>query len=222
MSKENKIHLESGVTNGNGKPEAVGLDAFKKILERDFFAETSIEAIYSKKNNCFDLIIDLNCNFSLTESLFHLNNGNWGSFHRNDKNSDKKDSCLFQEYFEYLNEINQVQFDLKEMSIHLSDTSIVISRLYKMSIVEQIETIMDSICSNFVHITRGLTEMPYEIFAPVFEEDSSSDSTSPFGSVKGPEDYFKYWGLYFDSSTKMMVYDYGTKKVISGEFHLLS
>ncbi|NKI32533.1 hypothetical protein [Croceivirga thetidis] len=223
MSNKNKIHFENGVSDGSRKPEAVGLETFQKILERDFFAESSIETIYVEEHDRFDLIIDLNCNFSLTESLFHLNNGNWGSFKKGEGKHNKKSVCQFQEYFEYLIEINYTKFDLKELSIHLSDTSIVVERLYCMSIVEQLATIMDSICSNFVHITLGLTEMPYEIFVPVFEEKSSNGMLPTHcESNRGPEDYFKYWGLYFDSSSKMMVYDYGSKKVISGDFHLIA
>lgn len=222
MSNKNKIHFESGVSDGSKNPEAVGLEAFQKILERDFFAESTIEVTYNKEFNSFDLIIDLNCNFSLTESLFHLNNGNWGAFQQKGEKQHKKTECQFQEYFEYLNEINYAKFDLKELSIHLSDTSIVVERLYTMSIVEQLSTIMDSICSNFVHITRGLTEMPYEIFVPVYEEENTIDLPLSFTNTKGPEDYFKYWGLYFDSSSKMQVYDYGSKKVIPGDFHLIA
>ena len=222
MSIKNKIHFESGVSNGGKNPEAVGLDAFQKILERDFFAESTIDISFNENLNCFDLIIDLNCNFSLTESLFHLNNGNWGSFSRASDGSKGKSTSKFQQYFEYLNEINYRKFDLKELSIHLSDTSIVIDRLYKMGIVEQLSVIMDSICSNFLHITRGLSEKPYEIFVPVYEEENINGLPLSLNTVKGPEDYFKYWGLYFESSSKMQVYDYGSKKVISGDFHLIA
>lgn len=221
MSIKNKIHFVSGVSNGGKNPEPVGLEAFQKILERDFFAESTIDVSFNENLNCFDLIIDLNCNFSLTESLFHFNNGNWGSFKEINQNGSKKSASQFHDYFEYLNEINYRKFDLKELSIHLSDTSIVIDRLYKMGIVEQLSVIMDSICSNFVHITRGLSEMPYEIFVPVYEEENINGLPLPLNTVKGPEDYFKYWGLYFESSSKMQVYDYGSKKVISGDFHLI-
>lgn len=222
MSQKNNVHFESGVSNGSKNPEAVGLDTFKKILDRDFFAETLIEHTFCKETNCIDLIINLNCNFSLTESLFHLNNGNWGAFKQQSRKQNDEMSCQFQDYFEYLIEMNYARVDIKELSIHLSDTSIIVERLYHMSIVEQLNTIMDSICSNFVHITKGLTEMPYEIFVPVYEENKPLVPPMSISLSKGPEDFFKYWGLYFDSSEKMQVYDYGAKKVISGDFHLIS
>ena len=94
-----------------------------------------------------------------------------------------------------------------------------VSRLYQKSIPEQIGDILYQIGHHFVYFTKGLTEMPYEIFVPVFED-------TMFG--KAPEQqqsgYFDYWGLYFDEAQqhKAMIYSLEKRKLQEEDLFLIS
>ena len=196
------------------------IKSFKKNLERDFFADISIQTLSSKEQpNATDLIIDIHCNFGLTESLFHLNKGNWGNFKSILGNSSYVNG--FQKQFALLADTNEeVSLDIKEFSIHLKDCSIIVGRLYPNSIVEHIANVFDAVSENFVHLTKGLSDMPNEIFVPVFEEKVNFGQESETSSFK-KDDYFNFWGLYFNASPKMEVYEFKTKSILKGDFFLI-
>lgn len=197
----------------------IGLDALKKTLERDFFSEASID--YTITENQIDLVIHLNCNFGLIASLFHLNGRNWGGF-RQDPSGDFKNST-FQTALYAINQDNSAFVDIKEFSLHLADTSIVISRIPNLSIQDNLEPILVSISANFVHFTRGMSQMPYEIFVPIFEETSSSlvrDFDHPRSAFPS---YMDFWGVYFDDCEEAQVYDVQKKAIIDhSDFFLLN
>jgi hypothetical protein len=189
----------------------IGLKTLKRTLERDFFAEVSVDVILNEKCKA-DLVIHLDCNFSLTESLFHLNNGNWGSF-RNSISGDVRTSP-FQTTLMELENKNGMAIRIKELSIHLSDTSIIVSELPDCQIQDNLESILDCISENFVHFTKGMSEMPYEIFVPIFEETENSISIAEKKHHSTKSDYLKYWGLYFDGENDALVYDVHNKVII--------
>lgn len=196
-----------------------GSDDLKRILERDFFAEASI-TVHPGNNFNVDLIIHLDCNFGLTESLFHLNNGNWGNF-QNSISGDVRTTPFQSTLFAMEND-NNITIDIKELSIHLMDTSIVITRLPDFQIPDNLETILNSISSNFVHFTRGLSQLPYEIFVPIFEETENSFSHSGKKHSKQPN-YLDFWGLYFEGEDDSAVYDVKNKIIIEqSNFFLLN
>lgn len=188
---------------------ANGLDTFLKILERDFFASVKVKCKYNNVENRADLILDLYLNFGIVDCLRHFNQGNWGddSF---SKESSENITASLTSALEHLNVQNSHNIDILEMSFHFKETSIVVTRLYHQSIAEQIGKVLYKIGCHFVYFTKGLTEMPYEIFVPVFED-------TMFG--KAPEQqqsgYFDYWGLYFDEAQqhKAMIYSLEKRKL---------
>jgi len=197
-----------------------GLNTFKNHLERDFFANATVREVLNKENS-IDLIIELDCNFGLTESLFYLNNGNWGSFYTS--KSKKNEASPFQTALFNLSEENNVNVDISELSINLRDTSIVITKIYNNSVSDQLGNILCAISENFVHFTKGLSEMPYEIFVPVFEELEQGVISTGNSTKKSKTDYFDFWGLYFESNTDSVVYDLKSKSIIDeGDFFLLN
>lgn len=195
------------------------IKGFRRDLERDFFADVSVQQLTSKEQpNTVELVIDIQCNFGLTESLFHLNKGNWGNFNCIIGNNSYVNGFQKQ-YAELVDFAEEITLDIKEFSIHLNDCSIIVGRLYPNSIVEHIANVFDAISENFVHLTKGLSDMPNEIFVPVFEEKSSMAQS--FGSSFKKEDYFNYWGLYFNDNPKMEVYEFKTKSILKGDFFLI-
>jgi len=189
-----------------------GLNIFIKNLERDFFAEI----IVTGKHNCIaglDLDLELHCNFGLTESLFHFNNGNWGNFHFNTAHPTLWESPL-ESALNELSTKNDIQIDLNELTIQFKDSSLIITKIYSKSIPEQLQNIITTVSENFVHFTKQLSEMPYEVFVPVFDDDSFAHQECAQKNEKQNLDYFHYWGLYFDSAENPSIYNLKDKTII--------
>lgn len=194
-----------------------GLDDFIKVLEKDFYAEVKVQCHYHTSNDKTDLILNLYCNFGLTESLHHFNKGNWGGFSCDVKG--EKRIASFDAAFQKLSNDNNNAIDISELSLHFRDTSIVVSRISDYSIPEQLAAIIFKTSAHFVYLTKGLTEMPYEIFVPVFEDHTRS----VLELEKSKKGYFDYWGLYFDDDLQhdVIVYNLKTKQLRKEDFFLL-
>lgn len=215
-------------TNSNNNSKATnscvelnGIDMFKKSLEKYFFAKANILPDTTKKDLHSHLIISLSCNFGLTESLFHLNSGNWGGFC---KNSNQLEYSGFELAVNELQELNTNDIVIEEIAIHFKDTSLFITKIPNQDITDQLCAILSAISENFVHFTKGLTEMPYEIFVPVFEETTEADDNISWTLAKVRTNYFNYWGMYFHSEINQdsSVYDLKSKTIIDGDFFLLN
>ena len=216
-------HNKSTKTNITGKVEGLklyGLDTFRKNLERDFYAVADISSKPDKDGFTTNLVIDLKCNFSLTQCLFHLNTGNWGGFL-----TESQEVPKFEKSIQELIDKNKNPLDIIELSINLRDTSLIISKIYPNSIQDYLGAILPAISANFIHFTKGLTEMPFEIFFPVFLDQT------PLGSVNAAsgknlksltKGYFNYWGLYFESNAEKdaVIYDVKNKTITKGDFSL--
>ncbi len=210
-----KLQLDSN-------PQLNGLDAFKRSLERDYFSELSISNCSSDKN-IGSLVIEMNCNIELVELLFHYQKGTWGGVSK--REGTKTRTNAFASVLAKLNELNSLPIDIEELSIFLNDSSIIIKRIYDQSIGEQFGAIINSVAENYVHITKGLTESPYEIYIPVFEENTweNHNLLSNIKSAKNSSrDYFSFWGIYFDSAEDAVIYDLSNKSFISGDLYMLN
>jgi len=149
-----------------------GLDDFLKVLEKYFFATAKVQCKQDFQNNRTDLIIHLHHNFGIAECLRHFNDGNWGSYDFAE-DCQSSISTKLAKALETLNQESTYPTDILELSLHFEDTSIIISRLFKHSITEQASDILTAVGKHFVYFTKGLTEMPYEIFVPVFEDTAT-------------------------------------------------
>src|SRR5690606_15091660 len=133
----------------------------------DFFTEAKINFNYDERSKKSDIVLDLNFNFGIAESMKFFKAGSWGGLVFPDPV--QKVSSSFEKAFMELNSLNNNALDIYEISLHFKDTSIVISRLYAHSIPKEIGNILLKASEHFVYYTKGLTQMPYEIFVPVFE-----------------------------------------------------
>ncbi|WP_228235804.1 hypothetical protein [Allomuricauda sp. M10] len=189
---------------------ANGLDDFLKTLEKDFFASAKVQCKFNHAENRADLILDLHLNFGLIDCLRHFNNGDWGGVTFSEESQSTMSSSV-EVALKKLNSQNNHSLDILELSLHFAETSIIISRLYEHSIVKQLGPIISGIGQHFVYFTKGLTEMPYEIFVPVFEDttlENPRTKTAQYG-------YFDYWGLYFENQSQheAMIYSLNSKKL---------
>lgn len=192
-----------------------GLDNFRKNLEKNYFSEITFRQ-YSSHSESVNLVIEMDCNLSLVEILYHFNKGNWGNF--------KSGSSTLVNEVKTLCELNHFTVDIEEFSINLKDTSIIIKKNYNQSIPEQFESIFSGIGSHYVHFTRGLTEIPYEIYISVFEETTGKHNSleSQCDEAKNENGFLKFWGMYYDSEEDAVIYDLENLCIISGELHLLN
>ncbi|MEO9513539.1 MAG: hypothetical protein ABJN84_11070 [Flavobacteriaceae bacterium] len=214
MSLEKNSNTNFPLDGINSFVALEGLLDFIKILEKDFFATIKLHWNYHADSEKTDLILELFCNYGLTESLHHFNHGNWGGFSIEKGNPMVQSS--FGKAFQKLCDNNANAIDIAEASFHFKDTSIIVTRIYEHSVPEQLGEVIFKISEHFVHFTKGLTEMPYEIFVPVFE-----DPTQNVFEIE--QNYFDYWGIYFENDTQhnAMVYNLKTKQLSKEDFFLL-
>ncbi|MFS4468185.1 hypothetical protein [Maribacter sp. 2210JD10-5] len=192
-----------------------GITGFLRYLEQYYFSEAYIND-YVEKKESIDLAIDIKCPIDLVEMLAHFNKERWGH---------NGESISPLEYA--LNELtnqNDIFFDIEELTLLLNDTSIVIKRIYKSSIVKQLNNILVEIANHYIFVTKGLTERPFEIFLPVFENRiiKENDSIYPKQATTNHSkcSYFNYWGIYLESQDDALIYDVKKNIYISANLDL--
>lgn len=210
-----KLQLDSN-------PQIIGLDAFKRSLEKEHFSEVII-CNCSTDEQVSRLVIEMNCQIDLVEMLYHSQKETWGgiSGHHNTTTS----TSAFTKALNELQRLNNLTIEVEELSIVLNDSLMIIKKIYHHSIQEQLGNIINTIAENYIHITKGLTEAPYEIYIPVFEEDipDNDDRLSNINSGNSSKkDYFAFWGLYFESEEDAVIYDISNKSIISGDLYMLN
>lgn len=200
----------------NGEFYLVGLDGFKKNLEKHFFSEVNIWNNNQDEWGC-NLVIELNCNINMFETVLNFDHGNWGSFGQNQFSVKKGLNTL--------RELNNIPIQIDEFSIFLEDTTIIINKIYEQSISDQLENILIALSKNYFQLTKGLTEIPYEIYVPVFEENHD-ENASLHGRIQTgndtKKDYFKFWGLYFESEDDADIFDFGSSLIVKGDLYMLN
>jgi len=190
------------------------LDSFVSSVERDFFASIYLTKQLTKKKECL-LTLELTCNLSLAGILFHFNRSEWGAF-------DSEGSSLSKN-LEVLESKNPFSVDIDEFSLFLKDTAIIINRIHSKSILEQLHTIISEIARHYVHMTKELDEMPFEIYVPVFDssDEDKGDTTQDSVEIdKSPEEYYNFWGLYFDSGRNPMIYNLKSRLLFSADLFI--
>ncbi|MBG49444.1 MAG: hypothetical protein CML05_14255 [Pseudozobellia sp.] len=194
-----------------------GIESFRKSLEKYFFSEATVRNC-TNNNNGVNLAVELECNLSLVEMLFHFNRGTWGNF--------KQNSSSFVAILDKFRKENLITVDIDELSILFKDTRIIINKIYSRSIAEQLDNILREMGKHYVHFSKGLSETPYEIYVPVFEEEHTATDKILFRNVEVSnhckKDYFNFWGLYFESEDDAVIYDLNASHLENGDLFMLS
>lgn len=214
------LHYDSFKNNSsegfNSNLQIDGLEVFGKGIEKYFFSKVTIRKYTSVKTSVH-LAIELDCNLGLAEMLFHFNKGAWGNFGQS--------NLSFEKLLRHLALENDIHVDIEEFTFIFKDTTIVINKIYNNSIAQQLNNILKQIGNHYVHFSKGLTEMPYEIYIPVFEESVQARDTLlqniEAGNHRG-RDYFKFWGLYCDSEEDAIIYDLKSSSIEQGELYMLN
>lgn len=194
------------------------LENFVKATERDFFAHTTVRGLYYDVTKKTDLILNMRCNFSMEDAVSCLKNGEWDTHTSSRKGS--RASSTFYRAFQKLRKQNSNPVDIAELSIQFEETSIVVARTDDGSIAKHLSSLLKQVHRHFIYYTKGISEIPHEIFIPVFE-------TSEDGFFKPQEHkncYFKHWGVYLENDKgqeETMLYNLKTKKMYNEDFYLV-
>lgn len=201
----------------NKNVEIEGLDRFTKNLEKHFFSQVTIRNC-SSTTNSVNLVVELDSNFELLETLHYFTKETWGNFNCPENS--------FAGALTQLRVCNELAIEVEELSLFFKDTSIIVNRIYDQSIAEQFENILISLNEHFEFFTKGVTELPYEIYIPVFEDDLMENEHTLLMNIQSgnnsAQDYFSFWGLYYYSEDDASVYDLKNRSIINGNLQMLN
>ena len=82
--------------------------------------------------------------------------------------------------------------------------------------------ILKQIAFNYVFLTRGLTQKPYEIFVPIFEDTLENPDNNEDEMNIAPKSYSEFWGIYLDKDDEASIYDVNKNTYVSGDLEFLS
>ncbi|WP_036154848.1 hypothetical protein [Maribacter forsetii] len=193
--------------------DIVGIDEFLSSIGFHYFSDVKLNNKHITFNS-ISLVLEVSCNLDLLELLSHFNTGRWGY-------NGKTESPL-QHALDVLNLKNQHNIDIEELTFFLNDTSIVIKRIYDKSIPTQLNDIIKQIAFNYVFLTRGLTQKPYEIFVPIFEDIIENIDANENQLNTAPKSYSEFWGIYLDKDDEASIYDVHKNTYVSGDLEFLS
>jgi hypothetical protein len=205
--------IKKSLINLDYTKEIIGMDQFLKSLEFHYFSNIKLKR-KSFSLNSIQLVLEVNCNIDLLELFTNSNTGRWGS-------SSKNSSPLLYN-LEILNSKNNYNIDIEELTIFLNDSSIVIKRIYDKSIATQLNDILKQIACNYVFLTRGLTQKPYEIFVPIFEDSLDNFEFEDDQTNILPKSYYEYWGIYLDKEDEASIFDVQRNTYVTGDLEFLS
>ena len=205
----------------DNNPDIRGLSAFRQQLEKDYFAEVQVRNRRTDSQH-INLIIEIDCNFSLEEVVYLIDHKQWGIHSDHLKH---KSGTSFSEALSDLSQLNNLEIDIEEFSIFLKDTSVIIKKIYDRSIPDQLSELFNSLVEHYITLTKNCSEAPYELYIPVFEEDLFENDLKIAAIEQGnndKKDYFGFWGLYFDSEEDAVIYDLNKRRIFTGELYMLN
>ena len=215
MSNNLRLQLENN-------PRIHGLAKFNSDLEREYYSRVTVRNINPEINQN-NLVIELDCPLRLVELVYQIKAG-CCAFDRSDEKTGQYSSPLEKAYFE-LSLKNDSEIEIEEFAIFLSDCSIIIKKIYYQSITEQLVNIFEAFTEHLEFLTNTLTEVPFEIYVPVFEEDLLENDAKIANVEQNNnerKDYFSYWGLYFEGDEDAVIYELPKKRIINGDLYMLN
>ncbi len=203
--------IKNSLGNHSETVDIIGISEFLNSLEFHYFSEVKLKN-KSATQSSIKLVLEMSCNLDLLELLSHFNTGRWGN--------NRNDIAPIELSLNELNLKNNSQIDIEELTLFLNDTSIVIKRIYENSIATEFNDILMQIAGNYVFMTKGLTQKPYEIFVPIFEDtleslDSTADAEIKLEKI--PKTYTEFWGVYLDKDDEASIFDLQKNAYISGD-----
>jgi len=201
------------------RKQTLSLMDFERCLKELFVADIKITNC-SKGNDALILIIEL---YSKSGFLKGLSNIRMSIFDKDDLNFDEKLVSYFKYCFLKLKHSFSFSVDIAEVSLNFQDTAVVIQRVSKNSILNELKDIIKDLMDYAEFCTNIFKDVPNEIHVPVFEEltngpiDMAPDIIT-FDKYISP--YRKFWGLYYPSFDHAIIYDLNTMTAVPGKLYL--
>ena len=206
----------------DNNPRIQGLAKFITDIERDYFSQVIVRNIKPDMNHN-NLVVELNCPLRLVELVYQIKAG-CCTYDTSDEKQGQCSSPLEKAYFE-LSLKNETEIEIEEFALFLSDCSIIIKKIYPRSITEQLVNIFEAFSNHLEFLTNNLSEVPFEIYVPVFEEDLVENDTKIANVEQNNNernDYYSYWGLYFEGDEDAAIYELPKKRIINGDLYMLN
>jgi hypothetical protein len=195
------------------------ISTFEQNLENIFITDTNV-AICSSEDNLIGLVIEIDSTFILSE-VFSLLKLNLNDSYQ--KINSSKAILLFKNAFYTLNQSLNGNADIDELSIYFKDTSIIINSINRNSIIEEIGDIIYAVIQHHKHYSTLMGLMPNEIHIPVIEDPTTKKLFNKSEAVITPNyqsPYLQYWGMYFDSYDKPLIYNLNRTNITPGDLDL--
>jgi len=116
--------------------------------------------------------------------------------------------------------------DIQELRIEFADCQLTMHEVSTNTVIENLQQILAALAEHYDHLARRTGELPYEVHIPVLEDHDEERKTRfrILGNVdepitgRGPEDYFRYWGIVYGRPWERSVYDVRAGKLLADEF----
>lgn len=197
----------------DSNPSLPGLDDFLKSLERIFFAESEVKLV-SDKTGANQLILNLRCHLSLLDVLYHFRQGQWG--HCGDAECCSAENDHLKAQLENLQSRNPQPVDIEEVNLELDDVLIVVRSTGPGSIATEIIGLFQALGEHYVHYTRGLRAVPYEIYIPVSESVSPASQTP---SDNPSDAFYNYWAVYYEDAVDAKIYSLKQRQILAEDLY---
>lgn len=196
------------------------LNALQEALEKYLLSNVRVRKSSLSAGYC-DLVIEIDCDFSFEEVLICIRNVASNSMVSLDNSYNQRASHFFNALFKLYSQYRE-GIDIDELVINLKDTTIIIGRIFDQSIPNQLENIFTSLANHHVNFTREMDQLPYEIYIPVFEDNSFQNENTLENKHPDTTNYFGFWGLYFESEDDAVIYDLKQRMLAWGDLVMLN
>ncbi|UBZ13497.1 hypothetical protein LDL77_16630 [Flagellimonas marinaquae] len=116
--------------------------------------------------------------------------------------------------------------DISRLDFSFNDSTISIYKIFKNSIFEELENILLGLQINYNNLYLQGVEKPYQIDIPIFKNPNGTHNIdyrcklSFDETIKeiGKEDYYKFWGSFYQFKGRFYVYDYKNQVLTTNEY----
>ncbi len=195
------------------------ISTFELQLEQIFLTDTSV-VISKSDNNLINLVIEVDAQFVLHEVMALLNVRSDLTYQQSGLN---KMLLRFKNAFFTLNQTLYGIADIEELSLYFKDTSIVINSISQNSIIDEIDDIAKAVLKHHKYLSTLMGLLPSEIHIPVFEDTVTKElfnKNEKIVPINYKSAYLQYWGVYFDSYDKPLVYNLKRTNIMPGDLDL--
>lgn len=223
MSTAIKISYYGEPEEGFNISEFDGITEFKNDLDEGYYT-----FIHQKTDGygagLYELAIEILSDLSLKQFIDFIGTGIAYDIFKSGTNN-----FVLRPFIKAYNKLKKKNknIDIQELKFSFKDTTIIIHKIYENSIFDELENILLGLSINYPYLYLKSGEKPYEINIPVFKNPNKNNGIkyrcllSIDETIRNidKEDYFKYWGAYFQFKGWSHVFDYKKQKLTNDFYY---